>query len=303
MKQPAISVIIPIYNGADLLEDAVRSILAQSFTNFELLLINDGSTDDSLTRLHSFRDPRIRIIDQENIGLAATLNKGISLANAALIARLDQDDIAEPLRLARQLKALREHQLDAVFTQIIKFGSKNTWRNSEKQRESPGSVILLKPMEYGCFVQSTLLAKKSVLELLPYRAAYYPCDDWDLQLRLEEGYPAGLLEEKLIRYRFHDAANTYPTFFLMQEKRRWCEHNSFQRQVGKPELSFEAYQAQQTSRFKKWNRRRKDLYFFHIRIGGENYLHARYLQAMRHFMTGALLSPKKFIQRITGNVR
>ena len=303
MSRPLISVIIPIYNGAGLLEEAVQSILKQHLSDFELILINDGSTDHSLTILQSFTDPRIRIINQENIGLAASLNKGVSVAKADLVARLDQDDISEPQRLERQLKALQDHNLDAVFSQITKFGSHNSWSNLEKQRENYGSVILLKPMEYGCFIQSPLLAKRAVLQKLRYRTEYYPCDDWDLQVRLEEQYRAGLLEEKLVRYRFHGAANTYPTFFLMQEKRRWCEYNSFQRQASKPERSLQEYQKLQKSRYKKWNRRRKDLYFFHIRMGGENYLNAQYGKAIRHFLTGAVLAPQKFLQRITGRVR
>ena len=89
----------------------------------------------------------------------------------------------------------------------------------------------------------------------------------------------------------------------MQEKRRWCEYNSFRRQANESELSFEEYQALQKSRYKKWNRKRKDLYFFHVRMGGEHYLQARYVKAVRHFLTGAILAPEKWIQRITGRAQ
>ena len=261
---PLVSVIVPVYNGAKYLTETVQSILQQSFSDFELLLLNDGSTDDSAVLLEGYTDPRIRVIHQENIGLIDTLKKGISLAKGTYIARLDQDDLSKPERLAHQLDAIQKNDLDVLYTQIEKFGVKNSWDNRERQTEKPGEVVLLKPLEYGCQLNSTLMAKKSVLEETTYRKEYYPCDDWDLQLRLEAKYRVGLLQEKLIRYRFHEAANTYPTFFMMQEKRRWCESNAIRRGQDLPEQTLEEYQRDQTSLYKKWNRRRKDLYLFHL---------------------------------------
>ena len=117
-KRPSISVIIPVYNGVLFLEETVHSILNQSHRDFELLLINDGSTDDSLDMLHRFSDPRIRIVDQENMGLVGTLNKGFQMATADIVARLDQDDISEPHRLAHQLKQMHYHQVGNMLAYV-----------------------------------------------------------------------------------------------------------------------------------------------------------------------------------------
>ena len=301
-NKPVVSVIIPVYNGAQFLSETVYSILNQSMTDFELILINDGSTDESPHLVESYDDTRIRVVHQENMGLIGTLNKGISIAKADIIARLDQDDISKPNRLQHQLAAMEQYDLDVVYTQIEKFGAKNSWDNRERQKEKPGEVVIMEPLVYGCQVHSTMMAKKSVLQKMKYRAEYYPCDDWDLQLRMEPIYRVGILQEKLIRYRFHEAANTYSTFFVMQEKTRWCENNALLRLDGKPELTLEEYKKSQTSLYKKWNRRRKDLYRYHFRMGGDRYLQGDYPRMAKHMMTAIFLAPEKIWQRVTGQM-
>jgi len=106
---PVISVLLPIYNGAPYLVEAIDSVLNQTWKDFELIVINDGSTDDSAAIVHGYDDPRIRYYEHENIGLAATLNRGIDLAVGEFIARQDQDDISKPERFARQIVYLTAH--------------------------------------------------------------------------------------------------------------------------------------------------------------------------------------------------
>ena len=300
---PLVSVIIPIYNGEGFVEETIQSILTQTHENFELLLMNDGSTDGSLNLIEQFNDPRIRIVTHQNMGLIGTLNKAIRLAKADIVARLDQDDISKPHRLEHQLRAMKNFDLDVCYSQLEKFGLKNTWDNRERQTERPGEVIMMSPLDYGCLVHSTMMAKRSVLLDTSYRKEYYPCDDWDLQLRLEAKYRVGFLQEKLLRYRFHEGANTYPTFFMMQEKRRWCESNAIRRGNGEDEESLDEYQKRQTSLYKKWNRRRKDLYFYHFRMSGDSYLQGRYFAMVKHMCFAIPLAPEKIWQRISGKMR
>ncbi|HMM61548.1 MAG TPA: glycosyltransferase family A protein, partial [Candidatus Rifleibacterium sp.] len=96
---PEISVVMSVYNSEAWLREAVASILAQTFTDFEFIIINDGSTDGSLDIIESFRDSRIVLVNQENAGLAAALNRGVQFAKASLIARMDADDVSLPERL------------------------------------------------------------------------------------------------------------------------------------------------------------------------------------------------------------
>ena len=302
-EQPKVSVIVPVYNGEKFLSKSVESVLTQSFRDFELILMNDGSKDNSLTYLQSLKDPRVRVVDQENMGLVATLNKALGLAKADIIVRLDQDDICKPERIERQYKAMEEHQLDVLFTMIEKFGAKNSWSNRDTQREKEGEVEILKNYMYGTFLHSTMMAKKDVLLKMPYRREYYPCDDMDLQIRLEENYRVGILKEKLVLYRFHNEANTYPYFFTMQEKRRWCEHNAQLRSEGKEEISLTTYRVLEQNHRIWLNRKRKDFYAYHVRRGGDSYLQGDYLGMLKHMGIGFMIGPERLIMRLLGRRR
>ena len=120
---PSISVVLPIYNGATTLSKAIRSVLGQTFRHYELVLLDDGSTDDSLDIAKTFSDPRIRVIhDGANYGLAYRLNQGIDLAQGRYIARMDQDDICFPERLAKQFEFLESHPgIDLLGCRAIAF--------------------------------------------------------------------------------------------------------------------------------------------------------------------------------------
>jgi len=107
---PIVSVILPVYNGLPYLEEALDSVLTQSFRDFELIVINDGSTDGSAAIIENLHDPRIRFFQQTNKGLATTLNRAISLARGKYIARQDQDDVSLPTRFERQVAFLDANQ-------------------------------------------------------------------------------------------------------------------------------------------------------------------------------------------------
>ncbi|MFO7681748.1 MAG: glycosyltransferase [Chloroflexota bacterium] len=109
MQTPTLSVLMSTFNGEAYLETAVNSILSQTFTNFEFIIINDGSTDDTAAILQRYTDPRLRIFHQENIGLTRSLNRGIALASGRYIARMDSDDYAWPSRFAAQIAYLDSH--------------------------------------------------------------------------------------------------------------------------------------------------------------------------------------------------
>lgn len=108
-KTPAITVLMPAYNAADYIEEAIDSVLAQTFTDFELLIINDGSTDNTEQIISRYRDPRVRLHTQPNAGVIGALNKGLELSRSALIARFDADDVCYPHRLQVQYDFMQQH--------------------------------------------------------------------------------------------------------------------------------------------------------------------------------------------------
>ena len=124
-KSPLISVILPVYNAEKYLAEAIDSILNQTFTDFEFIIINDGSTDNSLSILQSYQtqDSRIRLFSRENKGIVMTMNEGIDLARGEWLARMDADDIAMPSRFERQLQHLKETSADICGAWIEFFGN------------------------------------------------------------------------------------------------------------------------------------------------------------------------------------
>ena len=121
MKNPLVSVIMPVYNGEFFIGIAIESILNQSFTNFEFLIINDGSTDNSLSIINSFQDDRIIVINQSNKGLAASLNVGISKSIGKYIARMDADDISAPDRFKIQVDFFENNHSISVLSGAVNY--------------------------------------------------------------------------------------------------------------------------------------------------------------------------------------
>src|SRR5688572_20456536 len=106
---PYVTILMPAYNTALYISEAINSVLTQDFTDFELLIIDDGSTDDTVRIIKSFTDPRVRLIRQKHAGIAAALNRGLQEAEGEYIARFDADDICLPGRLCRQVDFLESH--------------------------------------------------------------------------------------------------------------------------------------------------------------------------------------------------
>ena len=184
---PEISVILPVYNGADTLERSIESILNQTFSNFELIIINDGSTDRSPELCSKYTDDkRVRIYNQENQGLANTLNRGIKLSRSKFIARQDSDDVSLPDRLAIQLK----HMLANPKTVLLGTWSKIFLNNKDTMRRHhhPTQNRSLRLFLYfdNPFVHSSIMMRKDAcIAAGGYKAddCYQP-EDYDLWTRM-----------------------------------------------------------------------------------------------------------------------
>ena len=213
-ENPAISVVLPVYNAERYLREAVDSILAQTFTDFELILINDGSNDGSgdICRAYSERDHRIVLIDRPNGGLVSALNDGIAKARAPLIARMDADDISMPERFACQYAHMMRHPNLAVLgsaTQVI--DEKNQIAGLCQCPITPTDVkSSLESGRHAFVAHSTVMMKRdAVLKAGGYRTAFTQAQDYDLWLRLSElGYDIANLPQFLLKYRKHGASTT-----------------------------------------------------------------------------------------------
>jgi len=200
-----ITAIIPVYNAEYFLKPAIDSILNQTFKDFELLAINDGSTDSSLEILTSFKDSRLKIINNDkNRGIIYTLNRGINEAKGKYIARMDADDIALPERLALQVDYLEKNPnvvllggCAEVINQRGKVFDTLTIPLTHKD-------ILNNIFSSNCFIHPSVMFHKSVAQRLgAYDTNAQHAEDYDLWLRIIQEHQVANLPQPLIQYRVH----------------------------------------------------------------------------------------------------
>ncbi len=221
MSSPAISVAMSVYDSARFLAPAIESILAQSFTDFEFLILNDGSKDDSAAIIDSYaaKDSRIRAIHRENKGLIISLNQLLAEAKAPLIARMDGDDIAKPERFARQISFLNAHpdhgvlgtwteDMDENGNSFYLSGADHPTTDDEFQRVVGERSPLCHP--------SVIMRRDLALDAGGYHAAFRHCEDYDLWLRLASRTKICSLPERLVRYR-HSAGQVSNKHIVEQQ--------------------------------------------------------------------------------------
>lgn len=206
-QKPTISVVLPVYNGEAYVREAVESILAQTFTDFELIIINDGSTDGSgaILRELAERDPRIVLVERANGGLVSALNEGIQRAQAELIARMDADDVAMPERFAQQHAQMEAEPELGVLGSFIRIMDE-TGRTIRVGDYPVSMEEAARFMEHGCPVAhpTVIMRREAVLRAGGYRPLFAHCEDYDLWLRISElGYGIANLPVVLLRYRMH----------------------------------------------------------------------------------------------------
>ena len=206
---PRVSVLMPVFNGGRFLTAAVESICEQTFRDFELIAIDDGSTDQSACLLAQLAgsDDRIRVIRQTNAGIVTTLNRALALAQGEYIARMDADDVALPSRLARQTAFLDDHPDVAVvgsaITLIDEEGS--TIRDVDYPLLSADVSQFLIQVGNALAHPAVMMRGADIAALGGYRAAYRHAEDYDLWLRLSETRALANLPDRLLLYRQHPA--------------------------------------------------------------------------------------------------
>lgn len=202
---PKLTVFIPVYNCRRYVAEAIDSILEQTYSDFELLLIDDGSTDGSRHILASYADPRIRVIFNEtNLGIPRMLNKGLALARGEFFALLDNDDFASPDRLEQQLAFLERHE---------EYAAVGAWAvTTDEAGRTLGTIkrLFVAPDEVQsqllfrcCLLHPSMMARTSVLRSHGYREDFVTCSDFELWVRVAKKHRIGSLPRILMHHREH----------------------------------------------------------------------------------------------------
>lgn len=203
---PLVSVVMSVYNQAGFVGEAIESIIGQSFPEFELIVINDGSTDGSgeIIERYTRADARLRAFDQPNRGLAYTANRGCALARGRYIARLDSDDVAVSGRLERQVEFLERRPQVAVLGGAWYVLGKSGAGNGFFLPPQDDRTIKATLPRGNCFAQSTVMMRAEAFRAVGgYRQAFAPSEDYDLWLRMSERYQMANLPYPLAYYRVH----------------------------------------------------------------------------------------------------
>lgn len=261
---------MPVYNGERWLRESIPSVLDQTFDEFELLIIDDGSTDATSRILDDYasRDARIRVLSQENHGIVDTLNRALREARYDWVARLDADDLAYPNRLERQLAFVQEHPdlaacgsfahyINADGALIGETRNPFTTRARVEQEIAAGRMIyFLHP--------SMMLRRDKILDLGGYREEFPLSHDVDLWNRVAEARHKVLAQpEFLVAYRIHDYGMTRRSFRRLAEELRWSELCARQRRRRESEPSLDQFRAamRRTPLPRRFNSWREDTAF------------------------------------------
>lgn len=204
MTTPLVSVLLPVYNGGPWINEALDSILQQTLSDIEVIAINDGSKDDSLLRLRSYRDPRLKVHDQPNQGLSKTLNTALALSRGRYLARQDQDDVAMSSRLESQVRYLKSHPdvgVVGTWARIIDSEGKTIGHHRHPFKPERIAVYLL---WNNPFVHSSLMFRREVFESVGTYStdpSRQPPEDYELLSRIARVWKTANIPQVLQIYR------------------------------------------------------------------------------------------------------
>lgn len=207
-SQPTISVVLSVYNGEDSIRQSIESILNQTFTDYELIIIDDGSTDDTKKIIKSITDDRITFISRRNKGLVASLNEGIKKARGTYIARQDADDTSKPQRFANQVAYMDSHPEVGVlgtFAELI--------NGQDKKQGSYQTPYLAPDLRRRLYLGNTLvhgsvMARRKLMVAHPYVSLYGPTEDYILWGELSLETDLATLPLELYSYQLNEGGNS-----------------------------------------------------------------------------------------------
>ena len=300
-----LSIILAVYNGYPYIKDSVESILNQTFDKFKLVVINDGSTDETRAYLESITDPRVVVFHQENLGLGAALNKGLSFCDTEYVGRIDADDVSTPNRFAEQIEYLDSHpEVGVVGCRIDYFyddPAKSGWSPEIPLKHEDILAGLLR--NDHALTHATLVFRRQALERIGGYAIGGIGEDWDLFLKLAETTRIVSLNKVLYKVRLHDASVTWKKWNHCQLKNRYAIYNHKQRQAGRPEISFDEFS--QTEGVGRWYRLLLEMYntidgfsLLNYRLMIIESLKQNRLQSVARLCVACLVNPYRLVRRV-----
>jgi glycosyltransferase involved in cell wall biosynthesis len=238
---PTISVIMPVYNGGEYVRASINSIISQSYLDFELLVIDDGSTDGTADIVRSFEDLRVSLIPQPHLGVAGALQRGLEAAKGRYIARMDADDVSDSTRFVRQVGFLDRHTdvvLVGTWASVIDSAGQatgETW-----QVEVNDNLLRTRLCVLNRFIHGSVMMRREALTLVGgYRSHFLTAEDYDLWLRLGEIGSIANLPIPLYQLRLHNGSKSVLEGSLCSDYTLKAQAMAVQRAIrGRDELGY-----------------------------------------------------------------
>lgn len=199
VNSPHITVVIPTYNRAVFLRDSIESVLAQTYDDFELIVVDDGSMDDTRDIVAAFSDDRIKYLYQENLGVSSARNSGVNAARGSKVAFLDSDDIWLSHKLERQIEFIKENP-EAVICQVGETWERNGKRVNPMRKHKKYSGWIFEKCLPLCIVSpsAVMIDREALIDVGGFDESLPACEDYDLWLRMSLRYPIFTMDENLI---------------------------------------------------------------------------------------------------------
>lgn len=206
---PSISVVMPVYNAGQFLNQAIDSILTQTYTDFEFIIINDGSTDETESIIQSYADKRIKYVSNSiNLGIVETLNKGVDLAQGRYLARMDADDISLPERFEKQFRLMEDNPQVAVCGSQAFIINASGIKTEQPPFPLSDKRIKTQLLFYNTFIHPTTFFKTEVIKKYRYQADYHYAEDYYLLAQIATKHSMANHAEQLLLYRVHEFNTT-----------------------------------------------------------------------------------------------
>lgn len=306
--EPLISVIMPVYNQEKYLAETIQSVLDQSFQDFEFIILEDGSTDNSaeIIRKYASTDKRILPFFQSNTGKCIATNSLVAKARARWCAFLDADDVMLPERLEKQLAFhLDNPEIDASSSHCYYINEESqvlgTQYYANLQTVVESRKALANNQIVNCSFTGMMVSTKAFIETGGLRAPYWPCEDYDFVNRLiEKGYLLVIIQQKLMKYRIHSSAVTVREPLNILNKINWVNHCTLLRRAQQPEISLDNFLKlkEKDPWYFKLNRKRFSYAQIFFRRAGMAMMSKEYMRFFWQIITATFLSPALVFRKI-----
>lgn len=303
-----LSVAMSVYNAEKFVEKAIESVLAQTYKNFEFIILDDGSTDDSAIIINKYaaKDNRIKPIFNKNGGRPNAVNYMISIANGDLCALLDHDDEMMPNRLEKQLAFhLANPEIGATSCHSYFINDKGqllgTQRHPALRSVEEGRKALDNNDIIHCAITGLMVKKEAFLKVGGLRKAFLPCDDVDFFNRfMEAGYTLIIIQDILMKYRLHPNSYTEREPLHIFDTIGYVGYCNTLRRTGQAEISFEAFMAirKTDSNWLTFNRKRYNYSQIYFRRAAYEMMSRNYIHSMWQFFIAAILSPTHVFKKV-----